>query len=117
MRLRRSALKSYARLDLLSYRRIFEDQSIFSQTAARLCESCGNQQKKNRNSLHRDSLVQQEIAPLRSRLGLDHRGSKSKGCGANPSRDRKGAVSDTTPFRFRLVRFGYSIERLLGTAA
>jgi hypothetical protein len=44
VRLRFGALKGYARLGLLSYRRVFEDQGIFSQTAARLCERCGDQQ-------------------------------------------------------------------------
>jgi hypothetical protein len=44
VRPRFGTLKSYARLGLLSYRRVFEDQSIFSQAAARLRESCGNQQ-------------------------------------------------------------------------
>ena len=44
MRRPRRALKGCARLDLLGYRRIFEDESIFSQTAAWLGERCGSQQ-------------------------------------------------------------------------
>ena len=42
--LRLGTLKSYAGLGLLSYRRIFEDECIFREAAARLGESCGNQQ-------------------------------------------------------------------------
>ena len=44
VRLRCGALKGCARLDLLSYRGVFEDQGIFCQTAARLGERCGDQQ-------------------------------------------------------------------------
>ena len=44
VRLRLGTLKGYAGLGLLSYRRVFEDQGIFGKTAARLRESCGDQQ-------------------------------------------------------------------------